>query len=380
MLSPKQTTDALAALERLQAHFQATGRRVSLVASVSSFCESDYKLNGQEKIEKARSLSDAVSGYLQTVASVKRKDLKEAVEEFAALDEPKTKSTNGERPALGKGYLSQKKGMLLKFANLFPNYAVTDLTKAHVDTFFKELPKLPQRMKNALKPNSAKSRNHHRGALKQFFAWAVRNDLLAKNHRLLEAESMRTENTNGGETQFYTPKEFRTLLEGADERLQPIIAIGGLAGLRTAELLRLDWADVWRVDSHIEVTAGKAKTRQRRLVEMVPALAQWLNPYRQHKTGKLWLLDESKFQDYFLELCQDLKMKRKANGLRHSYCSYLFALSANENHVAQQAGNSPGMIHSHYKGLATKAEAEKWFAVKPAKQDNVIPLPQEQRA
>jgi hypothetical protein len=34
------------------------------------------------------------------------------------------------------------------------------------------------------------------------------------------------------------------------------------------------------------------------------------------------------------------------------------------------------MIHQHYKGLATKAEAEKWFAVKPAESaDNVIPLP-----
>jgi hypothetical protein len=32
------------------------------------------------------------------------------------------------------------------------------------------------------------------------------------------------------------------------------------------------------------------------------------------------------------------------------------------------------MIHSNYKGLATKAEAEKWFAVAPAQAGNVIPL------
>jgi hypothetical protein len=31
------------------------------------------------------------------------------------------------------------------------------------------------------------------------------------------------------------------------------------------------------------------------------------------------------------------------------------------------AGNSPAMIHAHYKGLATKAEAEKWFGVRPQK-------------
>ncbi len=33
------------------------------------------------------------------------------------------------------------------------------------------------------------------------------------------------------------------------------------------------------------------------------------------------------------------------------------------------------MIHAHYKGLATKAEAEKWFAVRPSTAaKNVIPL------
>ena len=67
-----------------------------------------------------------------------------------------------------------------------------------------------------------------------------------------------------------------------------MIAIGGLAGLRTAELLRLDWADVWRVPGHIEITAGKSKTRQRRLVEICPALAAWLEPFRTLTTGKLW--------------------------------------------------------------------------------------------
>jgi len=32
------------------------------------------------------------------------------------------------------------------------------------------------------------------------------------------------------------------------------------------------------------------------------------------------------------------------------------------------------MIHQHYKGLATKTEAEKWFAVKPGWAASVIRL------
>jgi len=50
-------------------------------------------------------------------------------------------------------------------------------------------------------------------------------------------------------------------------------------------MLRLDWADIWRVPDHIEVSAGKSKTRQRRLVETCPALKKWLEPHLAKKAG-----------------------------------------------------------------------------------------------
>jgi hypothetical protein len=59
-----------------------------------------------------------------------------------------------------------------------------------------------------------------------------------------------------------------------------------------------------------------------------------------------------------------------------AFCTYRFALHANENLTAAQAGNPPAMIHAHYKGPATKTEAKKWFNVNPSRSDkNVIPLP-----
>ena len=147
---------------------------------------------------------------------------------------------------------------------------------------------------------------------------------------------MRPERANTAAVEFYTPREFAALLETAENEfamLRPIIAIGGLAGLRTVELLRLDWADVWRVPGHIEVTAGNAKTRQRRLVEICPALSAWLEPFRPRTTGKLWTGHEIKFQQHFVELCKDAEVTRKTNGLRHAYCTYHFAANANENNL-----------------------------------------------
>ena len=375
-LTPGQARDALAAFERLQGFYQTTGRRMSLLAATSECCEAKEKLSG-------RALNEAVEGFLRTVASVKRLGVSAAVEDFIKVEEPRTKAADGQRAQVSSKYHYNRAIMLRRFAAAFPNTAVCDLTKEYLDTFLGALAEIKSKSRNKRTATSAKSRNHHRAAIRQFLLWTARKDYLPVTHRLFEADAMRPEKTNGGETEFYTAKEFGLLLTHSDDAMRPIVAIGGLAGLRTAELLRLDWADVWRVPGHIEITAGKSKTRQRRLVEICPSLAAWLGPFRREKTGKLWNGHEITFQQHFVELCENAKeekgdkagVKRKANGLRHAFCTYHFAAHANENLTAAQAGNSPAMIHAHYKGLATKAEAKEWFNVKPVRAaKNIISL------
>ena len=356
-LNATQSRDALAAFERLQGFFQASGRRVSLLAAVSDFVEASGKLGG-------RTLGEAVTGYMRTVATVKRKDIGEAVTEFLQSDTPRTKIINGQRAQLAAEYANHRKLQLRRFADMFPNSAVCDLSKEHLDAFI-----------GTLADFAPKTRNHYRSAVGQFLRWSARKDYLPVTHRLGEADGLRPEHANTAEISFFTPRELAALLSNADDNLRPLIAVGGLAGLRSAEMLRLDWADVWRVPGHIEITAGKSKTRQRRLVEICKALRTWLEPYRAKKTGKFWPGEQTAFQERFSELCKTAEVARKTNGLRHSFCSFHFALHANENLTAQQAGNSPAMIHAHYKGLATKAEAKKWFNVLPPKSaKNVIQL------
>ena len=368
-LSASQSRDALAAFQRLETFRQSTGRAISLLAAVSELVEVVGKL------PKGRTLDEAVTGYLATVVTVQRKDIKEAVTDFLAASAPRTKAGEGQRAQLSAKYAYVRQLQLKRFADTFPNTAVCELSKEHLDLFIGSLAKVQSTAKNGRAANSAKSRNHYRATVRQFLQWAVRKDYLSATHRLNEADGMTPEIANTSETGIYTPGEFSTLLENASESLRPIIAIGGLAGLRTAELLRLDWADVWRVAGHIEITAGKSKTRQRRLVEICPALAAWLQTFNDKKTGKLWAGHEITFQQHLAALCDTAKVKRINNGLRHSYCTYHFAAHANENLTAQQAGNSPTMIHGHYKGLATKADADKWLAVLPPDAaKNVVPL------
>jgi integrase len=347
-LTAPQSRVALAALQMAQDFYEATGRRVSTVTAVSEYFDALRKLNG-------RGLNEAVEGFLRTVANVKRKDIKEAVEEFIQADEPRTMAAEGQRSQLSAKYAYVRAHQLRKFADMFPNTAICDLTKGHLDAFI-----------DSLKDFAAKTRNHYRTSVQQFLRWAVRKDLLSSKHRLDEADGMHAEHPDIGEICFYTPRELTVLLANADDTLRPLIAIGGLAGLRTEELLRLDWSDVWRRDGHIELTGLIAKGRFRRLVVICPALSAWLKTFRD-KTGKVWVGNEKRFQRQFLSLCEKIKMARKENGLRHAFCTFYYALYDDENQTAKQAGNSPAMIHTHYKGLATKAEGKKWFSVMPSK-------------
>jgi hypothetical protein len=88
------------------------------------------------------------------------------------------------------------------------------------------------------------------------------------------------------------------------------------------------------VPAHIEITAGKRKTRQRRLVEICASLASWLEPCRSIASGKLWSFHEITFQGHFRDVCARAKLMRKSNGVRHAFCAYPFALHANENLTA----------------------------------------------
>jgi integrase len=363
-LTAQQSRDAIAAIERLAAFRQATGKTVSLLAAVSEYCEAAMKVSGT-------TLAGAVEGYQNTLASLKPMDLSAAVEEFITDREAKTRRNGDKRAQLSKNYAYITAMWLRGFAGEHKNTMVSDLTKGHLDIY------MAGKKRKNLAP---KSRNHIRATLRMFLGWAQRKDYLSPNHRLLEAEGMRREQADGAETDFYRPDELRKLLDAADETMRPIIALCALAGLRQQEALRLTWEDVFRVSGHVEVTSAKSKTRSRRLVTMVPALAAWLKPYRRHK-GFLWEQSEDTYQEAFAALRESLGITARRNGLRHGFCTYHFAAKANENLTAQQAGNSPAMIHAHYKGLATSAEARKWFGIRPVGLlANVVNMPKQGKA
>jgi integrase len=188
---------------------------------------------------------------------------------------------------------------------------------------------------------------------------------------------------------IFTPTELGELLAQAPDILVPFLALGAFAGIRHAEVLRLDWRDIHFDDGLIEVRANKAKTASRRLIPLADNLRAWLEDYRE-TSG---LVCSSK--NVAKQICQivrqvnaERKAKRKMaglktrrkdddswlfkwkhNALRHSYISYRVAQTQDVAKVSLEAGNSPQMIFKHYRELVRPKDAEAWFNIKPDNRD-----------
>jgi integrase len=85
--------------------------------------------------------------------------------------------------------------------------------------------------------------------------------------------------------EIFTPAELTQLFQTAQEKpeLIPFVAVAAFAGLRHAEITRLEWPEIRLEDGFIEVKARKAKTASRRLVPITPNLRAWLEKY--HKVS-----------------------------------------------------------------------------------------------
>src|SRR5438132_10550593 len=211
-----------------------------------------------------------------------------------------------------KRHLEDLDSRLNRFAKEFGGEMVATITNAQIDDWLRGLKLSPV------------SRNNYRRVLVGMFNYAVREGYATSNPAANAAKAKVVGKAPG----ILTITETARLLEGASPELLPYVAIGAFAGLRRAELERLDWSEVNFDDSLIEVTAKKAKTARRRFVKMQPNLREWLLPVRKY-TGKIAPDD---FRKQFDAARTAAKIAEwPDNALRHSFASYHLAHFKDQN-------------------------------------------------
>jgi integrase len=203
------------------------------------------------------------------------------------------------------------------------------------------------------------------------FRFAVSRKYLPKDS-VEEIESVQAPKVDSGEVEIFTPEYMREILTAARPEMIPFLAIGAFAGLRSAEIVRLDWQEINLKESYIEIKASKAKTGARRLVPITDNLAKWLAPYAK-KSGSI-----ISFKSWWNQIPKTVEAVNKNRGqteskpfvwkhnaLRHSFCSYRVAAIKNVAQVALEAGNSAQMIFQHYRQLVSEGNAAEWFGIMP---------------
>ncbi len=162
----------------------------------------------------------------------------------------------------------------------------------------------------------------------------------------------------------------RRLIAAADDKILPLIVIGGFAGLRHEEIKRLDWQHIDLEEGFIEVTAANAKTETRRIVPIKDNLKKFLLLLAK-KSGKVIVHANTTKQLLKTaaatgDKANEIKpLEWKHNALRHSYISARVAECADVPRVADEAGNSPQVIRTNYLKRMRPALAAEWFSIEP---------------
>jgi len=210
---------------------------------------------------------------------------------------------------------------------------------------------------------AGRTKNNFRGLVVSLFKFAKGHGYLPSGLPTA-AKDLSKAKEQSSDIGILTPEEMGTFLKGASERLLPLLAIGGFAGLRTSEIFRLNWEEIDFDQNHIEIKSGKAKTAQRRLVPLLKNLKVWIRDYRGY-SGPVCSTREIETERR--ELATALEIEWPNNALRHSYASYRLAATDDAQKVSSEMGNSPGMIFRNYRKVVTKKQAKEWFSIVPEK-------------
>lgn len=214
---------------------------------------------------------------------------------------------------------------------------------------------------------SPRGRNNIRQSIVTLFHFARSRHYLQKGQPT-EADDVPKAKDRGGKIGILTPVQLAHLMKKAPALTELYFALGAFTGMRSAEILRLDWVDVNFERGHITVAAEKAKTATRRLVPIQPNLMQWLSPYR-GRSGPLFKSRRDVARA--IRFAKSKKVDWLTNCLRHSYATYRLAAIADTARVALEMGNSPQKLMTNYRELADEHDAAEWFSITPRCPANV---------
>lgn len=200
----------------------------------------------------------------------------------------------------------------------------------------------------------AESKNSFLRCMKAFLGWCVERGYANSVATSAIPMAITPERSVSILTVAEASRLMKTVL-AHDKKLAPYVAAGLFAGVRPTELLRLRKGDIRK--GTINLTGQHTKTRRARIVHLMPNAKAWLAlegdwPPVNLRRRMVAIRTKAKFKTW------------PADVLRHSFASYYLALKGLAD-CALESGNSEEVLLKHYRHPVTKAQARKFFAIRP---------------
>lgn len=209
------------------------------------------------------------------------------------------------------------------------------------------------------------TRNSYRKRIVTLFRWARDAGYLPRDAQT-EAERTERAREDAPEVGIIDAKTYLAALlyirENHAHYLAPLV-LAGFCGLRRIEVHGQLWEHIELERKFVRVTTAKRGTPARRLVPLCDAAVVWLNmvgqPAGEVSPGNTWALDRIR------DILKTAGFSLPANCFRHTYISAAVAKSGDVNQTSLDAGNSPKVIHRHYRELLSVQEGRDFFEIYP---------------
>lgn len=316
----------------------------------------EHRVEAAKSLDKLRpynaTITEAVDYYVKHVllfrtAPTVREIVTKLVEE---------KQKGNRRPAT----LIELKHRLGHFADAYGDRHLSEITGDELSTWIQIVAKSPFSQRN------------YRKKLIQLWRYGIRKKWCVENVAE-ETERPELDETVPG---ILTAEQCTRLLEHApDFDMMPYCVLGLFCGVRTDELSRLMWRDVSLAGRTVTIGPKVAKKRRQRIIQLNDTAVAWLTSYAKHAGLVVDPRNQRKRFDAW-RAAAGIKAWPD-NALRHSFGSYHLAAYGDEMKTAMLMGHrNPDILHQHYKALVTKADTERFWALRPAADiaEKIVPL------
>ena len=209
---------------------------------------------------------------------------------------------------------------------------------------------------------SAQTRKNYVTYIKQLFGYCMKLDWIDSDPSLALDKPVVEQKL----PEFMTVDGVGSLLRSVDGEPRLQLLLGFFAGIRPEEIKRLKWKAIDVEQQTITIGAEVAKTRRIRHVTIADNLAAWLGHYQAFADELVCPYFDTN-NEIRRRAVTELGLYWPADCARHTFATMHFAAYKDAAETAAELGHSNGLdvFYNHYRGLATKPDADLYWGIMP---------------